>query len=365
MDVLDLIRTAIKLKASDLQLVVDSPPLVRINGELQNLANAEELTPNDLEVALTQLTTEEQRQQFLKTKELDFASSLDDYGRFRCNVARQMNGLNLAIRLLPPDIPSIDELQLPKILKELAQQKRGLILVTGPTGSGKSTTLAAMIHYLNHDVGGRHILTIEDPVEFIHHRIKCAITQRQIGDDTESYAIALRHVQRQNPDIVMLGEIRDTETAAAAISVAETGHLILSTSHAPSAPQAIERIIDLFAPYERGLAETRLASLLVAVICQNLVPRADGSGRIAAVEILIANAAAKSLIREGKIHHLHNVITTNRESGMITMDESLADLYKRGIISLKTALDNCTDPNEVKKYLGSQQPTSGTVEKKS
>jgi twitching motility protein PilT len=355
MDVLDLIRKASELKASDLQLVVDSPPLVRVNGELQALETYPDLTPHDIDVALTQLTSEEQRQKFLESKELDFAYSLEGIGRLRCNVARQMSGMSLAIRLLPPKVPTIDELELPQILKDLVNQPRGLILVTGPTGSGKSTTLATMIQHLN-ETGGHHIITIEDPIEFVHHRIKCAITQRQLGEDTDSYASALRHILRQNPDVIMLGEIRDTDTAAAVLSVAETGHLVLSTSHAPSAPQAVERIIDLFAPQERSLAETRLASLLVAVVCQTLVPRANGTGRIAVMEILIANPAVKNMIREGKVHHLHNIITTHREIGMITMDEALADMYKQGAISLKTVFANCNDSNEVKKYLGSQAP---------
>ena len=353
MDVIELIKEADQLHASDLQLVIDSPPLVRVDGELEALDGHLELAAHDIDVALTQLTDEEQRQRFLQNKELDFAYSLKDFGRLRCNVARQMNGMSLAIRLLPPNIPTIDELELPQIFKDLMAQPRGLILVTGPTGSGKSTTLAAMIHHMNQS-GGHHIITIEDPVEYIHHRIKCAVTQRQLGDDTVSYAAALRHVLRQNPDVIMLGEIRDAETASAALSVAETGHLVLSTSHAPSAPQAIERIIDLFAPHERHLAETRLASLLTAVACQVLVPRADGSGRIAAVEMLLANPAVKNLIRESKVHHLHNVITTHREMGMITLDESLAELYKNGKINLKTLFAYCNDSNEVKKHLGSK-----------
>lgn len=350
---LELLRIASDLKASDLQLVIDSPPLLRIDGELQGMDDYQALTPHDIDIALTQLTSEEQRQKFLQNKELDFAYSLEGYGRLRCNVARQLNGMSLAIRLLPPRVPTIDELELPQIFKDLVKEPRGLLLVTGPTGSGKSTTLAAMIQHLN-ESGGLHIITIEDPVEYIHHRVKSAITQRQLGDDTASYSAALRHVLRQNPDVIMLGEIRDTDTAAAVLSVAETGHLVLSTSHAPSAPQAIERIIDLFAPHERHLAETRLASLLVAVVCQTLVPRGDGSGRIAAVEILLANPAVKNMIREGKVHHLHNIITTHREMGMITLDESLADLYKGGKISLKTLFAYCNDSNEVKKYLSSQ-----------
>jgi len=350
MDVQELIRTAATNNASDLQLVVDSPPLLRILGVLQPIEDISPLTAGDVIDAFSQLTTVEQRETFERQMELDFGFTLPGVGRLRCNAALQLNGLSLAIRLLPLEIPSIDELELPKIYKDLVKEPRGLVIVSGPTDSGKTTTLAAMVHHLN-VTGGHHIITIEDPIEFVHVRIKSAVTQRQLGSHTHSYAGALRHVLRQNPDVILVGEIRDFDTAAAVLSVAETGHLVLSTSHAPSAPQAIERIVDMFPLHERHLSETRLASLLVAVACQTLVPRADGSGRIAAVEIMVANHPVRSLIREGKIYQLANVIRTHHGAGMISLDESLAHLYNRQIITYETVSAFCRDQDEVGKLI--------------
>ena len=225
-----------------------------------------------------------------------------------------------------------------------------MIIVSGPTDSGKTTTLAAMVHHLN-NLGGHHIVTIEDPIEYVHQRINSAITQRQLGKHTHSFAKALRHVLRQNPDVILVGEMRDLDTAAAVLSIAETGHLVLSTSHAPSAPQAIERVVDMFPIHERHLAQTRLASLLIAILCQTLVPRADGSGRIAAVEIMMASSPVRNLIREGKIYQLPSVIQTHHDIGMISLDESLAELYNRGIITFQTVKDFCKDPDEVSKLI--------------
>ncbi len=228
---------------------------------------------------------------------------------------------------------------------------RGLIIVTGPTGSGKSTSQAATIQHLN-ATESRHIVTIEDPIEYIHTPIKSAITQRQLGSDTLSWNEALRRILRQDPDVILVGEMRDTDTAAAVLSIAETGHMILTTGHAPSVHQAIERIIDLFPPHERHLAQARLASLLVAVLCQVLVPRADGSGRVAAVEVMLANPAVKNLIREGKIYLLPNVIRTHREMGMISLDEALVNLYLKKSIIGETLLAYCNDRQEVEKLIG-------------
>jgi twitching motility protein PilT len=262
------------------------------------------------------------------------------------------------MRLLPLIIPTLAELELPRICEELAMKMRGLVVVTGPTGSGKTTTLTAMLQHLNANET-RHIVTIEDPIEYIHSSLKCAVTQRELGSDTLSFDDALKHVLRQDPDVILVGEMRDLDTAAAVLSVAETGHFVLSTGHAPSATQAMERVIDLFPPNERYLAQTRLASLLVAVLCQVLVPRADGSGRIAAVEIMLGNPAVKSLIREGKIYQLPNVIRTHRDLGMISLDQALVELYLKQIITGESLLDFCNDRQEVEKLIGKivvQQP---------
>ena len=351
MDIFPLLHTAKSRGASDLHLVTSSPPLVRVNGCLEPVNSVAPLTANEISQAFLQITTPEERENFHRQLELDFNYTLSGVGRLRCNAAQQRGAISLAVRLLPPEIPTIDELELPQIYKELSLKQRGLIIITGPTGSGKTTSQAAMIRYLNENES-RHVVTIEDPIEYIHPGIKCAVTQRELGNDTLSFAEALKHVLRQDPDVILVGEMRDLDTAAAVLSIAETGHLVLSTGHAPSASQAVERVIDLFPPYERHLAQTRLASLLVAVMFQTLVPRADGSGRIAALEIMLANSPVRNLIREGKIYQLPNVIRTNRSIGMISLDESLVSLYLKRIISGENLFTFCNDRQEVEKLIG-------------
>ncbi len=351
MDILALLRTAKDKAASDVHLVASSPPLLRIDGSLQAINGAAPLTGEEINQAFNELTTPEQQADFGKNLELDFGYSMPDVGHLRGNAAQQRGTISLAIRLLPAKIPTIDQLGLPELCKQLALRPRGLIIVTGPTGSGKSTTLAAMINHLN-TTESRHVVTIEDPIEYVHPNIKCAVTQRQLGSDTTSFATALKHVLRQDPDVILVGEMRDTETAAAVLTIAETGHLVLSTGHAPSATQAMERIIDLFPPEERHLAQARLASLLIGVLCQVLVPRADAAGRVAAVEIMLANPPVKNLIREGKIYQLPNVIRTHREMGMISLDEALANLYLKQLITGETLLAFCNERQEVEKLIG-------------
>ena len=351
MDILSLLRTAKQKVASDVHLVVSSPPLLRIDGSLRAIDGAAPLTSEDIKQAFNKLTTTEQQADFEKNLELDFGYNMPDVGHLRGNAAQQRGAISLAIRLLPSEIPTIEQLKLPEICRHLALRPRGLIIVTGPTGSGKSTTLAAMINHLNLNQS-RHVVTMEDPIEYVHPSVKCAITQRQLGSDTISFAAALKHVLRQDPDVILVGEMRDLDTAAAVLTIAETGHLVLSTGHAPSATQAMERIIDLFPPEERHLAQARLASLLVGVLCQVLVPKASGKGRLVAVEIMLANSAVRNLIREGKIYQLPNVIRTHREIGMITLDEALADLYLKQVITGDTLLAFCNDRMEVEKMIG-------------
>ena len=351
MDVFALLRTGNSRRASDLHMVVGSPATFRIDGSLEPADGVAPLTPEDINEAFLQLTTPEEREHFHRHLELDFGYTLPDVGRLRCNAAQQRGSISLAVRLLPPKIPTLDELELPAICRELAMKPRGLVVITGPTGSGKSTTMAAMIQHLNTNET-RHVVTIEDPIEYVFPSIKCAITQRQLGTDTLSFDNALKHILRQDPDVILVGEMRDPETADAVLTVAETGHFILTTGHAPSATQAIERIIDLFPPHQRHLAQTRLASLLVGALCQVLVPRVDGSGRIAAVEVMLGNPAVKSLIREGKIYQLPNVIRTHRDMGMISLDEALVEIYLKGLISGKSVLDSCNDRQEVEKLIG-------------
>ena len=357
MDIFALLRLAHARSASDLHLVVDSPTMFRIDGYLQPADGVVPLRAEDVNEGFLQITTSDEREHFHRHLELDFGYTLEGVGRLRCNAAQQQGSISLAVRLLPPKIPTIDELELPEICKQLVMKPRGLLIVTGPTGSGKSTTMASMIQHLNsHET--RHVVTIEDPIEYVHPARKCAITQRQLGADTLSFANALKHVLRQDPDVILVGEMRDPDTADAVLTLAETGHFIMTTGHAPSATQAMERIIDLFPPHQRTLAQSRLASLLIGVLCQVLVPRADGSGRIAAVEIMLGNPPVKALVREGKIYQLPNVIRTHRDIGMISLDEALVSLYLKGLISGDRLLAFCNDRNEVEKLIGRVPATS-------
>jgi len=350
-DILSLLNLAMVKSASDVHLVVSNPPMLRINGSLEALDEVAPLTPEDVSEAFLQITTPEERESFHHRLELDFGRTVPGVGRVRCNAAQQRGAISLAIRLLSPVIPTIDELGLPQVCKDLVLRPRGLVIVSGPTGSGKSTTLAAMIQHLNANKR-RHVVTIEDPIEYVHTSLNCVIVQREVGIDTLSFAEALRHVLRQDPDVILVGEIRDLETAAAVLTIAETGHLILTTGHAPSAPQAMERIIDLFPPHERYLAQTRLASLLLGVLCQALVPKADSSGRVVAVEVMLANSPVRALIREGKIYQLPNVIRTHTQAGMVLFDHSLVNLYRKGVISSENLFAFCNDRDEVERLTG-------------
>ena len=351
MDILSVIHLAAEKRASDLHLVAFSPPLLRVKGAMQPVADMEPLTPDDIDQALNQITSEEQRANFEHNLELDFGYTVLDVGRIRCNVAKQRGTTSLVIRLLPATIPTLDELGLPEVCKELILKPRGLVVVSGPTGSGKSTTLSAMINYLN-STENRRLVTIEDPIEFVYSNDKCTITQRELGGDTKSFAEALRHVLRQDPDVILVGEMRDLETASAALTIAETGHLILTTGHAPSAPQTIERIIDMFPPHERATVQSRLASLLVGILCQTLIPKADGSGRVAAIEIMLASPAVRSNIRDGKIYQLPNAMLTQARMGMVLLDNALINLYRKGLISRESVLAFCNDQDEVMKLMG-------------
>jgi len=352
MDIFKLIEIAKSRNASDIHLSADSPPLLRIDGALTQIKNFAPVTADEVRLAFLELTTVAGFEKFQKTLELDFKYILPDRTLLRCNVAQERGTLSLSIRILPAAIPTIDELQLPEICKDLCKLERGLILISGPTGSGKTTTQAAMIQHINaHQT--RHILTFEDPIEYSHPNIKSKITQRELGGDTFSFTEALKHALRHDPDVIVVGEMRDSETAAAVISLAETGHLVITTGHAPYAAQAIERVIDLFPYNERFLVQMRLASLLSAVLCQTLVPRLDDSGRIAVVEIMHVNAAIRNLIREGKITLLANAIRDYGQNGNTTLDEALVRYYDQGIISMETVRKYCHDPEEITRLITS------------
>jgi len=351
MDIFSVVHLVAAKGASDLHLVADNPPLLRIHGVLQPVDDMPPLTPDDINQAFSQITSDKERANFERCLELDFGYTLPEVGRLRCNAAKQRGTTSLAIRLIPLVIPTIDELGLPEVCKELILKSRGLVVVSGPSGSGKSTTLAAMINYLNR-VESRRVITIEDPIEYIYSSDKCTITQRELGSDTLSFAEALKHILRQDPEVILVGEMRDLETAAAVLTIAETGHLILTTGHATSASQAVERIIDLFPPHERHLAQSRLASFLLGILCQALIPKADGSGRVPAVEIMMASPAVRNTIREGRIHQLPNAILTQARLGMVLFDQALLNLYRKGVISRESVFAFCNDPEEVTKLIG-------------
>ena len=346
MDIFDLLAIAKACNASDLHLSVDSLPLIRVDGNLIRLAKCDPLTISDLEVAFMQVTTLDKLEKFQKDKELDFQYILSDGTCLRCSAAQERGQLSLAFRILSPVVPTIDELQLPEIYKQLSQLERGLVIVSGPIGSGKTTTQSAMIQYINANQT-RHIVSFEDPIEYSHRNIKSKIIQRELGGDTLSFTQALKHALRHDPDVIVVGEMRDSETAAAVISLAETGHLVISTGHAPYAAHTVERIVDLFPYNERYLVQMRMASLLTAVLCQTLVPRANGHGRIAAVEIMLVNTAIRNLIREGKLTLMADAIRDYGQGTNTILDESLSKLFRNGIISAETVKKYCHDPEEI------------------
>ena len=334
MGILEILELAIASGASDVHLTVASPPIVRVNGRLKRLGE-EKLTPEDAMRIIQEILTPEQIKVFEEKGELDISYSNPGFGRFRVNVYKQRGSYSMALRVVALNIPSMETLRLPLVLKELATKQRGLILVTGPTGSGKSTTLAAMIDHMN-QTRNEHIITIEDPIEYLHKHQLSIVNQREIGHDSHSFANALRAALRQDPDIILVGEMRDLETIGTAITAAETGHRVMSTLHTIGAAKTVDRIIDVFPPHQQQQVRVQLASVIEAVISQQILPKADGTGRVAAFEIMVANAAIRNLIREGKTHQIQNVIQTGSGQGMQTMDASLMELYKKRIIDLPT-----------------------------
>ncbi len=350
MDIHKLLHLTAERGASDLHLLVPAVPTLRINGVLIPLEDEKPLTPRDTEEAFESLTTERQRERFYEELELDFAYSLPGVARFRVNIALQRGSICLSLRCVPVDVPTIDGFGLPDVCRTLALKPRGLVLVTGPTGSGKSTTLAAMIDYLNeHDK--RKVICVEDPIEFLHRNKQCLITQRDLGDDTRSFAAALKHGLRQDPDVILVGEMRDLETMSTAITAAETGHLVLSTLHTIGAAATIDRIIDVFPPYQQLQIRAQLALVLEGVLSQVLLPRADGSGRIVAMEIMLGTYALSNLIREARTYEITSVLELSSQQGMQTLDQSLKKLVDGGQVTLDEALRRAYKPQELKSKL--------------
>ncbi len=344
-----LLQSVVSHGASDLHLVSRSEPQIRLDGRLRPV-NLPILTGKDIEEMCYSLITEKQKQHFEEHNELDFALLLPGIGRFRANFYRTLGDIGAAFRTIPIDVPSLDDLKAPAIYKKLIKREKGLILVTGPTGSGKSTTLAAMINEINlHE--NKHIITVEDPVEFIHNNKKCIFSHRGVGEDTKSFATALKYAMREDPDIILVGEMRDKETIAAALTAAETGHLVFATLHTNSAPTTINRIIDVFSGDEQPQIRAMISTSLIAVIAQALVPKLGG-GRIAASEILVTNHAISNLIREDKVHQIYSQMQLGQgESGMQTQTQVMLKYVREGLISRDNAIQYSNKQDEMLKAL--------------
>lgn len=335
--------------ASDMHLTAWSPPILRVDGEMIPTPY-EKLSPEVCQNIIYSVLTEAQKQRFEATNELDLSFSYKDVGRIRMNVFRQKNSVAASLRAVPNRFLTFEELGLPAITYELMKLSQGLILVTGPTGSGKSTTLASMLNFLNEERNG-HIITIEDPIEYVHPHKKCIVNQREVGNDTQSFAQALKYVLRQDPDIILIGEMRDFETIQAALTIAETGHLVFATLHTNDAAQSVNRIVDVFPPHQQEQARSQLSLVLQAVISQTLIAKATGTGRVMACEVLIATPAVRNLIRDGKTEQIISAIQTGGKFGMQTFNQSLARLYEEGLITFQQAIENSSDPEELKKMI--------------
>lgn len=344
-----LLTLVVEAKASDLHFCVGHPPTLRIAGRLIPIPNRPILTLEDTEGLAFALMTDEERQRFFKNKEIDFSYALEDLARFRVNVFYQSNNISAALRFIPAKIPTVEELNLNPIIREFAHHSQGFVLVTGPSGQGKSTTLAALIDEINH-TRNEHVITIEDPIEYIFEDDKCIVDQREVYRDTSSFARALRSTLRQDPDVIMVGEMRDLETIAIALTAAETGHLVFATLHTNSAGQTIHRIVDSFPSGQQNQVRAQLAGSLSGVISQRLIPRIRG-GLIPACEIMFNTSATANLIRENKIHEIPIVIETSAEKGMISLNRSLANLVRAREISLETAMSYSLEPAELKKMI--------------
>ncbi len=344
-----LLEEVIKKKASDLHIQVGLPPMLRVDGQLLAISGTEVLTEETVETLIFAILDEDQKQILLKDKEFDFSFAFGDLGRFRVNAFHERGNLAAALRLIPNEILTIEQLGLPPVVNKFAEYPRGLVLVTGPTGSGKSTTLAALLHKINMERAA-HVVTIEDPIEFTHTSQKSVIVQREVHYDTYSFSAALRSSLRQDPDVVLIGEMRDLETIAAAITIAETGHLVFATLHTNSAAQSIDRMIDVFPPHQQPQVRSQLANILMAICAQRLVP-AIGGGRIAAAEILVATPAVRNIIREGKSHQLEAVIQTGAEFGMQSMDKTLVNLIHNGTVTYDEARMIAVDIDELDRLM--------------
>jgi twitching motility protein PilT len=346
-----LLKAMIEKGASDLHITTGTAPQLRIDGKLHPL-RMPPLSPPETKQLCYSVLTDSQKHQFEEKNELDLSFSVQKLSRFRGNVFVQRGNVAGAFRAIPFKIKTFDDLGLPKIVSDLAEKPRGLILVTGPTGSGKSTTLATMIDKINNERND-HIVTIEDPIEYLHHHKGCVVNQREVGSDTHGFKNALKYILRQDPDVVLIGELRDLETIEAALTVSETGHLAFATLHTNSCVQTINRIVDVFPPYQQAQVRAQLSFVLEGVMCQALIPRANGPGRVMSLEVMVPNAAIRNLIREDKIHQIYSSMQVGQERfGMQTMNQSLANLHLRRLISLEDAIGRSSDPDELRNLIG-------------
>ena len=347
----DFLIEVIEGDGSDLHLTSGLPPMIRIYGELRPIAGYRKLLPKDLQEIVYSMLTQKQRERFEEDLELDISYSLPGKARFRVNVFQQRDALGTVMRLIPFEIKNLDTLGIPHAVKDFAALKRGMVLVTGITGSGKSTTLAGLIDIVNSERRD-HIMTVEDPIEFLHRHKLSIVNQREVGTDTHSFASALKHVLRQDPDVILVGELRDLETISTALTAAETGHLVFATLHTQDAPQSVDRIIDVFPPHQQEQIRIMLAGSLAGVVSQQLVPRADGKGRAVAVELMVTTPGIKNLIREGKTHQIYTSLQAGGQYGMQVMDQHLAELVKKGTITYEAALERCHRPEEFNRLVG-------------
>jgi twitching motility protein PilT len=349
--VAELLDIVLERGASDLHLTVGAPPTVRLHGDLERLTGYPIMTPRALQGMIYAILPQKMRERLEQELELDMSYALPGRARFRVNVYFQRDSLGAAFRLIPYEIRKIEDLGLPGVVGDLARFPRGFVVVTGPTGSGKSTTLAGMVDIVNRERAA-HIMTVEDPIEFLHRHDRCIVNQREVGADTHSFSQALKHVLRQDPDVILVGEMRDLETIATAITAAETGHLVFATLHTQDAPQTIDRIIDVFPPHQQQQVRVQLATTLQGVVTQQLLQTADGRGRAIAVEVLICTPAVRNLIREGKVHQIYSIMQAGGRFGMQTMDQSLANLVRSGLITQQLAYERCHDAEELNRLIG-------------
>ncbi len=358
MKIEETLRLTATKGASDVHLMAGDRPAFRVHGQLHIDGDLEPVTAEQLALDLEGLVGDQQMKEFRRELELDFAVEIAGAGRFRGNAALERGGISLVFRRITELLLDMDSLGLPPICRDLATRPRGLVIITGQAGSGKSTTLAAMIEHINSTTSSR-IVTLEDPIEYVFHNKRSVITQRQVGDDTRSFAAALNHVLRQNPDVIMVGEMRDAATVAAALTAAETGHLVLTTAHAPGAPLTIDRMIDMFPPHQQGQVRSQLAAILEGVLYQQLVRKADGGGRTAAVEIMLGSSAVRNLVREGKTHQLYAAIQMAGGQGMRTLDHAVLRLYQAGTITKEAAMAHAQNREQVEKDLQAPRSLTG------